>query len=81
MGESLARLRRIGNSQGGIIFPKEILDEAGITGTVKIHVKGKSIVVTAAVDGRRKTWSDFKPVKRSKFNRFISNRFDEVDWI
>lgn len=80
MGESVAKLSRIGRSQG-IIFPKEVLNEAGITGTVNIHVKEKSIVVTAVVSGRSKTWSDFKPVKRSKFSGFIGNRFDEVDWI
>jgi len=45
---TIAKVRRIGNSMG-ILFNKAILEETGIKGTVKITVKNKVIMISAAV--------------------------------
>ena len=78
MSTTMARLRRIGNSRG-ILFPKYILEESGITDSVKITVKNKVIMISKAEGKPKKTWADFKTAKKEKAD-FVSNKFDKTDW-
>jgi antitoxin component of MazEF toxin-antitoxin module len=78
MGITLTKIRKIGNSRG-ILFPKAILDEGGITDTVKITVKNKIIMITPGDKKPKKDWSDFKKLKRESVD-FVSNTFDSKDW-
>lgn len=79
MKTTITKIRRIGNSKG-ILFPKAILDEGGITDTVKITVKDKAIFITAGNKKAKKSWSDFKKVKRESVD-FVVNRFDAEEWV
>jgi antitoxin component of MazEF toxin-antitoxin module len=72
-----AKIRRIGNSRG-ILFPKEILEETGLKETVKITVKGSTILISQAPEVKKKTWEDFKKVKVK--SPLIINNFDETEW-
>ncbi len=72
-----AKIRRIGNSRG-VLFPKTILDESGIKENVKITVKNKVILITAAPEIKKKTWSDIKKEKNKAV--LIANKFDETEW-
>jgi antitoxin component of MazEF toxin-antitoxin module len=74
---STAKIRKIGNSKG-ILFPKSILEESGITDSVKITVKGKVILISAEKPAKRKKWSDFKKVKQRV--GLVVNKFDETEW-
>ncbi|HYF67767.1 MAG TPA: hypothetical protein VD884_06515 [Ohtaekwangia sp.] len=79
---TIAKVRRIGNSKG-VIFPKSFIDKSGITDTVQITIKDKSIVISA-IQEKKKTWADFKKVKRAKAEEItpmISNKFDDTDWV
>ncbi len=78
MAGMLGKIRRIGNSKG-ILFPKSILDESGITGEVQIVVKNKVIMISAVDKKSRKTWSDFKKIKKNEID-FVNNRFDKTEW-
>jgi antitoxin component of MazEF toxin-antitoxin module len=72
------KVRRIGNSRG-ILFPKVVLQESGITGEVDITVKKNVILISPAKTKVKKKWSSFKKVKRTKSD-FVVNRFDVSDW-
>ena len=76
MATSIAKVRRIGNSRG-ILFSKSILEENGITDTVKITVKNKVISISAESPTKKK-WSDFKKAKQRI--DFVRNEFDETEW-
>jgi len=78
MSATIAKVRRIGNSRG-ILFPKSILEESGISGTVQITVKNKVIMISPAEEKQKKTWADFKGRKKEKAD-FVSNKFDTTDW-
>lgn len=78
MSTTIAKVRRIGNSRG-ILFPKSILEESGISGTVQITVKKNVIMISAAEEKRKKTWEDFKTRKKEKVD-FVNNKFDTTDW-
>ncbi len=78
MSITITKIRKIGNSRG-ILFPKAILDEGGITDTVKITVKNRIIMITPGDKKSKKGWSDFKRVKRESVD-FVSNTFDSKDW-
>lgn len=78
MSATIAKVRRIGNSRG-ILFPKSILEESGITGTVQIIVKNNVIMISQAEDKPKKTWADFKPLKKEEAD-LVSNKFDTTDW-
>jgi antitoxin MazE len=79
MAMTLTKVRRIGNSKG-ILLPKTVLDESGITGTVKITVKNKVIMISSAEGTKKKTWADFKKAKKVKAD-FIVNKFDSEEWV
>jgi antitoxin MazE len=72
------KVRRIGNSRG-ILFPKTVLDESGIKGTVQITVKDKVIMIRSAEEKKGKKWSDFKKAKKQKAD-FVVNKFDTEEW-
>lgn len=78
MSTSIAKIRQIGNSKG-ILFPKSILEESGITDTVKILVKDQVIMISSADKPVKKKWSDFKKSSKVKSD-FVVNRFDQSDW-
>ena len=78
MSTCIAKIRRIGNSKG-ILFPKSVLEESGITDTVKISVKDQIIMISSAHKPAKKKWSDFKKVSKVKSD-FVVNRFDQTDW-
>lgn len=78
MGAARVKIRRIGNSRG-ILFPKSVLEESGLSGTVEIIVKDNTIMISQAEDKPKKTWDDFKPRKKEKSD-FVSNKFDATDW-
>lgn len=78
MSVTVTKLRKIGNSRG-ILFPKAMLDESGIVDTVKITVKNNIITITPGDKKGKKTWSDFKRVKRESVD-FVVNSFDAKEW-
>lgn len=78
MSTTVTKIRKIGNSKG-ILLPKSILDEGGIIDTVKITVKNKVIMITPGDKKVKKSWSDFKKVKRESID-FVANSFDAKEW-
>jgi antitoxin component of MazEF toxin-antitoxin module len=78
MSTTVTKIRKIGNSKG-ILFPKAILDEGGIIDTVKITVKNRVIMITPGDKKEKKSWSDFKKVKRESVD-FVANSFDAKEW-
>jgi antitoxin component of MazEF toxin-antitoxin module len=78
MSTTVTKIRKIGNSKG-ILFPKAILDEGGIIDTVKITVKNRVIMITPGDKKVKKSWSDFKKVKREGVD-FVTNSFDANEW-
>ncbi|MFZ2906433.1 MAG: hypothetical protein WAZ98_09535 [Cyclobacteriaceae bacterium] len=78
MGITLTKVRRIGNSKG-ILFPKTVLDESGIKGTVQITVKNKVIMISPAEEKQKRTWADFKREKKESAD-FVVNKFDSTEW-
>ena len=72
-----AKVRRIGNSRG-VLFPKTILDASGIKDNVKITVKNKVILISAAPETNKKNWAHFKKEKNKAL--LIANKFDETEW-
>jgi antitoxin component of MazEF toxin-antitoxin module len=76
MATTIAKVRRIGNSRG-ILFSKSILEENGITDTVKITVKNKVISISAESPTKKK-WSNFKKIKQRV--DLVRNKFDETEW-
>jgi antitoxin component of MazEF toxin-antitoxin module len=78
MSTTVTKIRKIGNSKG-ILFPKAILDEGGIIDTVKITVKNRVIMITPGDKKPKKSWSDFKRVKRESSD-FVINSFDSGEW-
>jgi len=79
MSATTAKLRKIGNSRG-ILFPKSILDESGISGTVLITVKNNVIMISSAEEKRKKSWADFKVVRKKQKTRLVNNKFDTTEW-
>lgn len=77
MVKSTAKVRKIGNSRG-ILFPKSVLDESGITDSVNITVKDKVILISAQKPAKKKKWSDFKKVKQRV--GLVTNEFDDSEW-
>ena len=77
MVKSTAKVRKIGNSRG-ILFPKSVLDESGITDSVNITVKDKVILISAQKPDKKKKWSDFKKVKQRV--GLVTNEFDDSEW-
>jgi antitoxin MazE len=78
MAATIAKVRRIGNSRG-ILFPKSVLEQSGITDTVQIVVKDNVIMISQVEKKKKKSWSDFKPVKKLKAD-YVVNNFDDTDW-
>jgi antitoxin component of MazEF toxin-antitoxin module len=78
MSITLTKVRRIGNSRG-ILFPKTVLEESGIKGTVQITVKDRVIIIKSADVKKGKKWSDFKKARKQKADVVI-NEFDSADW-
>ena len=74
---STVKVRKIGNSRG-ILFTKSMLEESGITDTVKIIVKNKVISISAENPAKKKKWSDFKKTKQ-KID-LATNKFDKTEW-
>lgn len=74
-------IRSIGNSQG-VLFPKTLLEESGLSGQVVLTVKGNTIIISPAESlQKRKTWDDFKPVPRPvTLEAPIENSFDNTEW-
>jgi antitoxin component of MazEF toxin-antitoxin module len=77
MVTSTAKVRKIGNSRG-ILFPKSVLEESGITDTVNITVKDKVILISAQKIAKKKKWSDFKKTKQRV--GLVTNKFDDSEW-
>lgn len=77
MVSSSAKIRKIGNSKG-ILFPKSVLEESGITDSVTITVKDKVILISAEKTSKKKKWSEFKRAKQRV--GLITNKFDETEW-
>lgn len=71
------KVRKIGNSKG-ILFTKALLEKSGIKETVKVEIRDKTILLTAAEEPARKRWSDFKKVKQKVEQ--VSTKFDEAEW-
>lgn len=63
-----------------MLFDKSILDEIGIIDVVKITLKGKAIIITPADQTRKRTWSDFKKVKRESV-KYFANTFVSKEWL
>jgi antitoxin MazE len=78
MTATIAKVRRIGNSKG-ILFPKSILEKSGITDTVQITVKDNVIMISQVKRKKKKSWADFKTVKKVKADH-LANKFDTTDW-
>jgi antitoxin MazE len=78
MTATIAKVRRIGNSKG-ILFPKSILEKSGITDTVQITVKDNVIMISQVKRKKKKSWADFKTVKKVKAD-YVANKFDATDW-
>ena len=79
MSVTVTKVRKIGNSKG-ILFSRAVLNESGISGTVKLTVKDKVIMITPGETKRKKSWSDFKKAKKEKAD-FIVNKFDSTEWV
>jgi antitoxin component of MazEF toxin-antitoxin module len=77
MVTSTAKIWKIGNSKG-ILFPKSVLEESGITDSVNITVKDKVILISAQKPAKKKKWSDFKKIKQQV--GLVSNKFDDSEW-
>jgi antitoxin MazE len=75
--ETITKIRSVGNSRG-ILLPKSILSECGIDASVKITVKGKSILISPVENKKGKTWSDIKKQKQKA--DWVVNKFDEDEW-
>jgi len=73
------KIRAVGNSRG-VILPKKYLDQCGIVDRVDITIKDNTITIAATKNGKKKKWSDFKPVAGKEKVSFISNTFDEKEW-
>ncbi|HRJ31298.1 MAG TPA: hypothetical protein PLV21_04985 [Cyclobacteriaceae bacterium] len=78
MSTTVTKIRKIGNSKG-ILFPKAILDKGGIIDTIKITVKNRVIMITPVEKKAKKSWSDFKKVKRESVD-FVTSSFDAKEW-
>lgn len=78
MNSAVAKVRKIGNSKG-ILFPKSVLNKSGIKDTVKITVKNKIIMISAADQRRKKQWSDFKKAVPEKVG-IVQSKFDQIEW-
>jgi antitoxin component of MazEF toxin-antitoxin module len=78
MRVTVIKIRKIGNSKG-ILLPNAILDQVGIIDAAKITVKDRVILISSRDTKAKKSWSDFKIVRRKRVD-FVSNSFDRKAW-
>lgn len=79
-------IRRIGNSQG-IILPRLLLQQAGISNEVTVEVIDGAIVLKAAKDHPRAGWeAQFQKAEKAgelpddDLFDGMSNEFDQTEW-
>ena len=79
-----SRLVKIGNSRG-VRLAKTMLEEAGLTDEVDIHVRGRSIVITPAKKVREGWAEDARLAAKRGDDRLIETppptKFDEEEWV
>jgi antitoxin MazE len=78
-----ARLVRIGNSRG-VRLPKPLIEEAGLTEEVEIHVRAGTIIIAPAQRPRAGWAEAARQLSRRGEDRLLdsaaSTRFDEDEW-
>ena len=79
-----SRLIKIGNSRG-VCLAKPMLEEAGLTDAVEIHVRGRSIVITPAAKVRE-GWAEHARLGALRGDdRLLDTpaptKFDEEEWV
>lgn len=78
-----SRLVKIGNSRG-VRLAKTMLEEAGLTNEVDIHVRGRSIVITPAKKVRE-GWAEHARLGAlrgdDKLIETPPTKFDEEEWV
>jgi len=77
------RLVRIGNSRG-IRLPKPVIEEAGLTDEVELHVREGAVVIRP-LNAPRSGWERAAKALREDSHRELldpptSTRFDEEEW-
>jgi antitoxin MazE len=78
------RIIKIGNSQG-IIIPKLLLEQSGISENVKIEVRDNQIVITAVSHARTGWAENFAQMSGNVdedilLGSFITTIWDEEEW-
>lgn len=77
------RIIRIGNSRG-VRLPKPLIEEAGLTDEVELHVRDGAITI-AAISEPRAGWADAARAARERnedamLDEPTPTRFDEEEW-
>jgi antitoxin MazE len=78
-----ARLVRIGNSRG-IRLPKPVIEEAGLSQDVELHVRGNTVVISSR-RALRAGWAEAaQQMRETGHDRLLdkpsATRFDEEQW-
>lgn len=78
-----ARLVRIGNSRG-VVLPKVLIEEAGLTGDVDLQVRDGRIIISP-VRAPREGWEDAATTLAAGADHGLldaptSTRFDREEW-
>lgn len=77
------RIVRIGNSRG-IRLPKLMIEQAGLTDDVELHVRSGTIVIAAA-SGARAGWAEAATQLRARgesglLDKGTPTKFDREEW-
>ena len=78
------KITKIGNSQG-IIIPKAIMEQCGLTDRVSLEVKDKRLVVSQIIDNPRQGWEE--AIIAAGVNEdeellmgYLEHNWDEEEW-
>ena len=79
------KITKIGNSQG-IIIPKAIMEQCGLTGKVNLEVKDNRLIVSQIADNPRQGWSEaiiaagVDEQDELLMGDYLEHSWDEEEW-
>ena len=79
------KITKIGNSQG-IIIPKAIMEQCGLTDRVSLEVKDNRLVVSQIIDNPRQGWEEaiiaagVDEDEELLMEDYLEHSWDEEEW-
>ena len=79
-----AKITKIGNSQG-IIIPKAIIEQCGLTDKVCLEVKGNRVIISPIIENPRHGWEE--AIIKAGIDKdellmgdYLEHSWDEEEW-